>query len=271
MERRVTPGSKVYRGVLPVVRDRHCELQVAELEQLEVLSTDAAKRYLKRIKWYLADAHRLWFQSCLHTFDQNQTVVIIDTSDSAKSWMHEAVTVLRSLSNHTSGKLNFIQFNDGIKVWQQQCYAMNAHARDDLNLWLQCIRTYGGSSMLTEAIRKSFLYKPKQIVVLTDGIFEISPELLYQELISANGKQIPIHFVMPTQEYKEPQMHIVGYKSVKQQLNTVLMIIKKLCKMFGGSFCIPPSPSAIDLALGHIGHAQYQKQDDKFSPSVFKI
>ena len=57
---------------------------------------------------------------------------------------------------------------------------MNAHARDDLNLWLQCIRTYGGSSMLTEAIRKSFLYKPKQIVVLTDGIFEISPELLYQ-------------------------------------------------------------------------------------------
>ena len=110
-ERRVTPGSKVYRGVLPVVRDRHCELQVAELEQLEVLSTDAAKRYLKRIKWYLADAHRLWFQSCLHTFDQNQTVVIIDTSDSAKSWMHEAVTVLRSLSNHTSGKLNFIQFN----------------------------------------------------------------------------------------------------------------------------------------------------------------
>lgn len=41
--------------------------------------------------------------------------------------------------------------------------------------------------------------------------------------------------------------------------------------MFGGSFCIPPSPSAIDLALGHIGHAQYQKQDDKFSPSVFKV
>ena len=110
-ERRITHGSKVYRGVLPVVRDRHCELQLAELEQLELLSHDAAKRYLKRIKWYLSDSHRFWFQSCLDTFDQNQTVVLIDTSDSAKAWMHEAVNVIRSLSNQTTGKLNFIQFN----------------------------------------------------------------------------------------------------------------------------------------------------------------
>ena len=46
-ERRITHGSKVYRGVLPVVRDRHCELQIHELEQLENLSIDAARRYLR--------------------------------------------------------------------------------------------------------------------------------------------------------------------------------------------------------------------------------
>jgi len=34
--------------------------------------------------------------------------------------------------------------------------------------------------MIIDAVRKAFLFKPKQIVILTDGIFEMSPQLLYQ-------------------------------------------------------------------------------------------
>ena len=40
--------------------------------------------------------------------------------------------------------------------------------------------------------------------------------------------------------------------------------------MFGGTFCVPPSPTAVDLALGHIGHAQISRQDEKVAPAVFE-
>ena len=33
---------------------------------------------------------------------------------------------------------------------------------------------------------------------------------------------------------------------------------------------MPPSPTAIDLALGHIGHAQISRQDEKVVPASFK-
>ena len=59
------------------MRDRHCELQPLELDQLEILSLEASRRYLRRIKWFLDASHRLWFQSCLHTFDSLSTVVIL--------------------------------------------------------------------------------------------------------------------------------------------------------------------------------------------------
>ena len=65
-------------------------------------------------------------------------------------------------------------------MWQDQCYGMNCQARDDLSLWLQCIRPYGGSSTLSDAIRKAFLSSPKQIVIITDATFEIAPDLFYQ-------------------------------------------------------------------------------------------
>jgi hypothetical protein len=69
---------------------------------------------------------------------------------------------------------------DGIKSWQRGPYAMNPQAKDDLSLWLQCIRPYGGSSMLTDAIRNSTLHNPQNIVVITDGMFEMTPDILYQ-------------------------------------------------------------------------------------------
>ena len=94
-----------------MVRNRHCELQSHELEDLEALSLEAAKRYLKRIKWYLNDSYRLWFQSCLQEVTNQNAVVIIDVSDSSKSWIYEAIQAIRSLSNHSTGRLNFIQFN----------------------------------------------------------------------------------------------------------------------------------------------------------------
>ena len=106
-----SPYLKVYRGVLPMVRNRHCELQSHELEDLEALSLEAAKRYLKRIKWYLNDSYRLWFQSCLQEVTNQNAVVIIDVSDSSKSWIYEAISAIRSLSSHSTGRLNFIQFN----------------------------------------------------------------------------------------------------------------------------------------------------------------
>ena len=94
-----------------MVRNRHCELQSHELEDLEALSLEAAKRYLKRIKWYLNDSYRLWFQSCLKEVTNQNAVIIIDVSDSSKSWIYEAIQAIRSLSNHSTGRLNFIQFN----------------------------------------------------------------------------------------------------------------------------------------------------------------
>ena len=82
---------------------------------------------------------RLWFQSCLDQVcsSSKSSVIIIDVSDSSKSWIHEAISSCRLLSLISTGRLNFIQFNDGIKTWQDQCYSMNNHARDDLSLWLQ--------------------------------------------------------------------------------------------------------------------------------------
>ena len=84
---------------------------MAELADVEALSYEAAKRYLKRIKWYLSESYRLWFQSCLPEVLTESAVVLIDVSDSSKSWIHEAITALRSLAHNSTGRLNFIQFN----------------------------------------------------------------------------------------------------------------------------------------------------------------
>jgi hypothetical protein len=110
-ERRITPGSKVYRGVLSIVRDRHCELQVTELEQLQLLSLEAARRYLRRIQWYLEAPHRLWFQSVLPSMAKGNTVVLIDGSDSSRQWIYELVAAMRGLSRDIKGKLNVVFFN----------------------------------------------------------------------------------------------------------------------------------------------------------------
>ena len=104
----------MYRGVLPIVRDRHCELQVTELEQIRHLSTEAARRYLKRIQWIVGAPHRLWLQSCFHTLDRGNTVFLVDTSESAKSWIHEAIEALRMVASDSAGKFNFIQFNGNV-------------------------------------------------------------------------------------------------------------------------------------------------------------
>lgn len=270
-ERRVTSGSKVYRGVLPMVRNRHCELQSHELQDLEVLSLEAAKRYLKRIKWYLSNSYRLWFQSCLAEVTNQNTVVIIDSSDSSKSWLYESISAIRSMASHATGRLNFIQFNDGLKVWQDQMYSMNSQARDDLSLWLQCIRPYGGSSRLIDSIRRAFLYSPRHIIVITDGMTDMKSSNLHSELLSANDqKQIPLHFIVPSQKYKEPGFELLGYTSHQKQILETVKVLKKISKTFSGTLCIPPSPSSIDLALNRIGHSQYTNDDQHFSPAVFK-
>ena len=41
--------------------------------------------------------------------------------------------------------------------------------------------------------------------------------------------------------------------------------------MYGGSVCVPPSPSAAHLVLERIAAAQATDKDDSFSPSVFKV
>jgi len=270
-ERRVTPGSKVFRGVLPTVRARHCELNLTELADVEALSYEAAKRYLKRVKWYLAEPVRLWFQSCLSPVLADSAVVLIDVSASSASWLAEAIAACRSLARHSTGRLNFIQFNDGIKVWQNQCYAMNQLARDDLSLWLQCIRPYGGSNMI-DALRKAYLFNPKHIVIITDGIFELKPFNVYTEITSANEKhQVPLHFILPSQKYKEPKsITFAGYTSTQTELGAVVKMLKKTAKVYNGSLCIPPAPTSIALALNRIGHAQYVHDDQHFSPAVFK-
>ena len=79
---------------------------------------------------------------------------------------------------------------------------------------------------LLKAIRKAFLSHPKQIVIISDGAVDISPELLLQELIAANVKQVPLHFVTPTQEYTQPKFDLIGYKSVKSQIDKVIKIQK---------------------------------------------
>ena len=79
---------------------------------------------------------------------------------------------------------------------------------------------------LLQAIRKAFLSHPKQIVIISDGAVDISPELLLQELIAANVKQVPLHFVTPTQEYTQPKFDLIGYKSVKSQIDKVIKIQK---------------------------------------------
>ena len=93
------------------MRDRHCELQVAELEQLQVLSLEAARRYLKRIQWYLEAPHRLWFQSVYPAMARGNTVVLIDGSDSSRQWIYELIAAMRGLSRDIKGKLNVILFN----------------------------------------------------------------------------------------------------------------------------------------------------------------
>ena len=67
-------------------------------------------------------------------------------------------------------------------------YNMNSQARDDLSLWLQCIRPYGGSSQLIDSIRRAYRYTPKHIVVITDGMTDMKPANLHSELLNANDK-----------------------------------------------------------------------------------
>ena len=74
---------------------------------------------------------------------------------------------------------------DGLKSWQDQCFTMNQQARDDLALWLQCIRPNGGSSMLIDAIRRAYLYQPKQIVILTDAVLDMKPSNIFSVSVPA--------------------------------------------------------------------------------------
>ncbi|CAG5099553.1 Oidioi.mRNA.OKI2018_I69.XSR.g16578.t1.cds [Oikopleura dioica] len=269
-ERRITPGSKVYRGVLPIVRDRHCELQVAELEQLQVLSLEAARRYLKRIQWYLEAPHRLWFQSVHPAMARGNTVVLIDGSDSSRQWIYELIAAMRGLSRDIKGKLNVILFNDGVKSWQSSCYAMNNAACDDLALWMKCLRPNGGTSELSHGIRTALLSRASRIVIVSDAEFELAPETVFQEIMDANREQIPLHFIVPTKEYRQPHHEFYGYTSLKTNVDKMMAIIKKVAKMYGGSVCAPPSPSAAQLVLERIAAAQATEKDDSFSPSVFK-
>ena len=94
------------------------KILASELADVEALSYEAAKRYLKRIKWYLTESYRLWFQSCLPSVLQDSAVILLDVSDSSKSWIAEAITALRSLANNSTGRLNFIQFNGKSDIYR---------------------------------------------------------------------------------------------------------------------------------------------------------
>ena len=271
-ERRITPGSKVYRGVLPIVRDRHCELQVSELEQLQLLSLDAARRYLRRIQWYLQEPHRLWFQSVLPSISKGNTVLLIDGSDSSRQWIYELVAAMRGLSRDIKGKLNVVLFNgrqksfipskmnshlffvtqfdlDGVKSWQSSCYAMNNAACDDLALWMKCVRPNGGTSELSHGIRTALLSRPSRIVIVSDGEFELAPETIFQvvtakyphlnfaeqEIIDSNRDQLPMHFIVPIKEYRQPNHEFYGYTSLKTNVDKMMVIIK-VCSKYKRAF-----------------------------------
>ena len=106
-------------------------------------------------------------------------------------------------------------------------YNMNSQARDDLSLWLQCIRPYGGSSQLIDSIRRAYRYTPKHIVVITDGMTDMKPANLHSELLNANDKkQIPIHFILPSQKYKEPGFELLGYKSHQSEVVETTKVLR---------------------------------------------
>ena len=135
------------------------------------------------------------------------------------------------LTENATKKHIFDCILDGIKVWQDQMYNMNSQARDDLSLWLQCIRPYGGSSQIIDSIRRAYRYTPKHIVVITDGMTDMKPANLHSELLNANDKkQIPIHFILPSQKYKEPGFELLGYKSHQTEVveTTKVLRVKSL-------------------------------------------
>jgi len=80
-----------------------------------------------------------------------------------------------------------------------------------------------------------------------------------------------MHFIVPTREYRQPNHEFYGYTSLKTNVDKMMVIIKKLAKIYGGSVCVPPSPSAANLVLERIAAAQATDKDDSFSPSVFKV
>ena len=114
-------------------------------------------------------------------------------------------------------------------------YNMNSQARDDLSLWLQCIRPYGGSSQLIDSIRRAYRYTPKHIVVITDGMTDMKPANLHSELLNANDKkQIPIHFILPSQKYKEPGFELLGYKSHQSEVVETTKVLQVNIVFFFG-------------------------------------
>ena len=244
------------------------------MADVEALSYEAAKRYLKRIKWYLSESYRLWFQSCLPEVLTESAVVLIDISDSSKSWIHEAITALRSLAHNSTGRLNFIQFNGEFQFWyliliahfrRTKGLAKSMLCNEPVGPWWslalasvhQAIRwvkhdrrTQKGlvfvikffySVWVFENHHQAYLYNPKHIVVITDGIFELKPFnvytvvnldlivtwLLLKEITSANEKkQVPLHFILPSQKYKEPGFELLGYKSQQAELGAVVKMLK---------------------------------------------
>ena len=110
-------------------------------------------------------------------------------------------------------------------------------------------------------------------MIITDGIFELKPFNIYTEIMAANEKhQVPLHFILPSQKYKEPKaINFTGFTSTQTELGQTVKMLKKAAKIYGGSLCIPPAPTSIALALNRIGHAQYVHDDQHFSPAVFKV
>lgn len=48
-----------------------------------------------------------------------------------------------------------------------------------------------------------------------------------KEITSANEKkQVPLHFILPSQKYKEPGFELMGYKSQQAELGAVVKMLK---------------------------------------------
>ena len=48
-----------------------------------------------------------------------------------------------------------------------------------------------------------------------------------KEIVAANGeKQLPLHFIVPSQKYKEPGVELIGYKSHQKEALEMTKVLK---------------------------------------------